>query len=324
MSTELAVVIVSWNTRDLLLDALATLFRDLHASGPQTDVWVVDCASADGSAAAVQTHYPQVKLIASETNLGFAGGNNLALQQMGFAKNSVGSGSAEASSLPRAVYLLNSDTRTRPGATRALYDALFNLPRAGVVGAQLEYGDGSFQHGAFRFPGLVQLWIDLFPVPGRVYDSAINGRYARAQYASGQPFEVDHTLGATMMLRREVILETGMFDENYFMYCEEIDWSMRIRSAGWKIYTVPTAQVIHLAGQSTSQVRPQSIVNLWQSRLRLFEQHYSRSKRRVARAVIRAGMRRQIALTRRAVARGEISPGTGDALIAAYKTVQQL
>ena len=324
MSVDLAVVIVSWNTRDLLLDALATLYSDLNTHGPHVEVWVVDCASADGTVAAVQAQYPQVKLIASETNLGFAGGNNLALQRMGFAKDHAGARSVELATLPHAIYLLNSDTRTRSGATRALYDALFSLPHAGVVGAQLEYGDGSFQHGAFHFPGLIQLWIDLFPVPGRFYDSAINGRYARAQYAGGRPFEVDHTLGATMMLRREVIVETGLFDENYFMYCEEIDWSIRIRRAGWNIYTVPAARVVHLAGQSTSQVRPQSIANLWQSRLRLFEQHYSPLKLRMARAIISVGMRRQIALTRRSMSRGDIPSATGDALIAAYQAVQQL
>jgi N-acetylglucosaminyl-diphospho-decaprenol L-rhamnosyltransferase len=208
MPSELVVVIVSWNTRELTLDALRTLYDDLDAHGPESTAWVVDNASSDGTPDAVQTLFPQATLIASATNLGFAGGNNHALRLMGFGDPS---GTGDPDRLPQAVYLLNPDTRTEAGATRALFDALFSLPRAGVVGAQLAYGDGSFQHGAFRFPGLGQLIVDLFPVPGRLYESAFNGRYPRQKYARGDPFPVDHTLGATMMLRREAILQTGAY-----------------------------------------------------------------------------------------------------------------
>jgi N-acetylglucosaminyl-diphospho-decaprenol L-rhamnosyltransferase len=321
MPSELAVVIVSWNTRELTLDALCTLYQDLATNGPESTVWVVDNASSDGTPEAVQKRFPQVTLVASATNLGFAGGNNHALRLMGFGDPS---GTGDPEQLPRAVYLLNPDTRTETGATQALYEALFGLPRAGVVGAQLAYGDGSFQHGAFRFPGLGQLIVDLFPVPGRLYESAFNGRYPRKRYARGDPFAVDHTLGATMMLRREAILQTGLFDEGYFMYCEEIDWSMRIRRAGWQIYAVPAARVIHLAGQSTIQVHPQSVLNLWRSRMRLFGKYYPPVRLWLARRIIRLGMRRQIALARRACAAGQLSPEERDALIDTYRTVQTL
>jgi GT2 family glycosyltransferase len=321
MPSELAVVIVSWNTRELTLDALRTLYDDLDTHGPEATVWVVDNASSDGTPDVVETQFPQAALIASATNLGFAGGNNHALRLMGFGGQP---GTSDPEHLPRAVYLLNPDTRTEAGATRALFDALFNLPRAGVVGAQLAYGDGSFQHGAFRFPGLGQLIVDLFPVPGRLYESAFNGRYPRQKYARGAPFAVDHTLGATMMLRREPILQTGLFDEGYFMYCEEIDWSARIRRAGWEIYAVPAARVVHLAGQSTAQARPYSVLNLWRSRMRLFETYYSPFRLWLARRIIRLGMRRQIGRVRRADAAGELSPQDRDALIATYRTVQTL
>jgi N-acetylglucosaminyl-diphospho-decaprenol L-rhamnosyltransferase len=320
MAAKLAVVIVSWNTRDLTLEALRTLYQDLEAHGPLAEVWVVDNASTDRSAEAIQHFFPQTTLIASETNLGFAGGNNHALRLMGFDDRP----GQSAADLPHAVYLLNSDTRTQPGATRALYDALFALPKAGVVGARLSYGDGSFQHSAFHFPGLRQLLVDLFPVPGRLHESRFNGRYARQQYASGVPFPVDHTLGATMMLRREVIQQTGLFDEAYFMYCEEIDWSLRIRRAGWEIYCVPEAHVIHLGGQSTGQVRSQSVVNLWRSRFKLFEKHYSRPRRILARCFVRWGMHCQIRQARRAYRSGDLSHEDRDALIAAYREVQRL
>lgn len=319
---DLAVIIVSWNTRDLTLDALRTLLHDLDANGPGAGVWVVDSASSDGTPDAIRQHFPQVTLIASDTNLGFAGGNNHVLRLLGFS--GMPGDVTPTENLPKAVYLLNPDTRTHPGATRTLYDALFSLPRAGVVGAQLAYADGSFQHGAFRFPGLGQLIVDLFPVPGRLYESRFNGRYPRAVYQKGAPFPVDHTLGATMMIRREVIQQTGFFDEQYFMYCEEIDWSFRIRRAGWEIYTVPAARVTHLAGQSTGQMRPQSLINLWTSRMRLYQQHASPLKFRLARWLIRPGMRRQIGLARRAFAAGVLSAAERDALIDAYRTIQHL
>lgn len=321
MVPDLAIIVVSWNTRDLTLDALRTLFQDLEANGPEAQVWVVDSASTDGSPEAIRRAFPQVSLLASDTNLGFAGGNNHALRHIGFSDQP---GEHSPEELPRAVYLLNPDTRTHPGATRALYDALFSLPRAGVVGARLTYEDGSFQHSAFRFPGIGQLLVDLFPVPGRLYESTFNGRYPRAAYAAGTPFPVDHTLGATMMLRREAILQTGLFDERYFMYCEEIDWGKRIRNAGWEIYCVPTAHVTHLAGQSTRQVRPQSIVNLWRSRMLFFERYYSRPRLWLAKRLVRWGMRRQIALARRAYAQSTLSAEERDALIAAYRIVQTL
>lgn len=321
-SPELAVIIVSWNTRDLTLDAIRTLLADVEQRGPDAAVWVVDNDSSDGSAQAVRQEYPQVHLIESDTNLGFGGGNNRALRAMGFGQTGIPRG--DESRLPQAVYLLNSDTRTRPGATRALYDTLISVPRCGVVGARLAYEDGTFQHSAFRFPGISQLLIDLFPLFSRFYDTALNGRYAQSLYNGTEPFAVDHTLGATMMLRREVIQQTGLFDEQYFMYCEEIDWSMRIRRAGWEILCVPTARVTHLEGRSTRQTRPDSIINLWHSRLRFFRTYYARPKYWLTRAIIRLGMRRKLSATQRAYQKGEMKEDECRQLIAAYRTVQKL
>ncbi len=322
MPPDLNVILVSWNTRDLTLDALGTLFTDLETHGPAGLVWLVDSASTDGTPEAVRARFPQVRLIAGKRNLGFAAGNNAALRAMGFPD--APESAVPSDQLPRAVYLLNPDTRTHPGATRALFDALFSLPRAGVVGAQLEYGDGSFQHSAFHFPGVCQVLVDLFPVPGRLHESAFNGRYPRARWAQGAPFPVDHTLGAAMMLRREAILDAGLLDEGYFMYAEEIDWSRRIRRAGWEIYAVPGAHVTHFAGQSTRQIRPQSMVNLWRSRLRYFDRSAPRWKAWLIRRLVRLGMRRLIRQARAAEQAGALTHAERDALIAAYSAVQEL
>ncbi len=283
---DLAVIIVTWNTRALALEALESLYTDLATSGLTADVYVVDSASSDGTPQAIAQRFPQVILTASADNLGFARANNVALRQAGFD----GSGPA-----PRAAYLLNPDTRTHAGATRALFDALMAEPDIGVVGANLTYGNGSFQHGAFAFPGLRQLWVELFPTPGRFIEGRFNGRYPRALYDGTTPFEVDFPLGATWMLRREVIQQVGLFDESFFMYCEEIDWAWRIRKAGWRILSVPTAHVTHYGGQSTAQVRPRAVIDLWTSRLALFDKHYPAWKRALARRLIVVGMARKAA-----------------------------
>jgi N-acetylglucosaminyl-diphospho-decaprenol L-rhamnosyltransferase len=311
---DLAVIIITWNTRDLVLNALRSLFADLNAHGPDAAVYVLDNASSDGTVEAIRAEFPQVNLTASAENLGFAGGNNYVLRRIGF-------NGPNPSELPKAVYLLNSDTITTPSATRQLYDALFSDARFGLVGAHLTYGDGSFQHSAFTFPNLRQLWVEFFPVPGRLTEGRFNGRYPASLYCGNQPFAVDCVLGATMMLRREVIQQTSMFDEQFFMYCEEVDWAWRIHKAGWLIGCVPTAHVIHLAGQSTSQIRAQSIINLWTSRLRLFEKHYPSWKNRIARWMIAVGMRHRI---RQAEHRLDLSEAAQRLLIGAYQTVYRM
>ncbi len=286
---DLAVVIVTWNVRALALEALRSLYADLASSDLSADVWVVDSASSDGTVDAIRGAFPQTHIIASTENLGFGRANNLVLREIGFGQ------ATTKQDLPPAVYLLNPDTITHPGATRSLYDALLNQPTAGLVGAHLAYGDGTFQHSAFGFPGLRQLWVEFFPTPGRLIDGSFNGRYPHQAYEGSAPFPVDCVLGATMMLRREVIQQTGMFDEQFFMYCEEIDWAWRIHKAGWQIYCVPSARVTHLGGQSTGLVRPRAVVDLWTSRLRLFDKHYPTWKRHLARLMIKLGMSRKLA-----------------------------
>jgi hypothetical protein len=313
---DLAIVTVTWNTRQLALDMLRTAREDLQRSELSARILVVDNASSDGTPEAIRAAFPapDVQVLASDQNLGFAAGNNLALRELGF-------GNEVQQCLPRAVFLLNPDTLVQPGAISALYNALFTVPRAGLVGARLAYEDGTFQHGAFRFPDLAQIVIDLFPVPARLYESGLNGRYRRALYEGTAPFPVDHTLGATMMLRREVIQDVGLLDEQFYMYCEEVDWCMRIRREGWEIYTVPTARITHLEGRSARQIRPQSVVNLWTSRLRLYRKHYGPVKRAAARRLVQSGMRLQI---RKAQQDTSLTTEQRESLVAAYNKVIEL
>jgi len=284
---DLAVVIVTWNVRELIGQALDSVLADLNSTALTWRLLVVDSASSDDTPGFIAANYKEVELIASQENLGFGRANNLGLRRLGFE-------SEVSTNLPKAVFLLNPDTITILGATGALYDVLFSAPDIGLVGAQLSYEDGSFQHGAFRFPGLRQLWSEFFPIPGRWREGSFNGRYPRHLYNADRPFPVDFTLGATMMLRSEVIQQTGMFDEHFFMYCEEIDWAWRIRRAGWRVMCVPSAHIVHLSGKSTGQVRPRAFTYLWESRLRLFEKYYPPWKRRLAHRLVKIGVQRKL------------------------------
>ena len=282
--TQLALVIVSWNVRELLRACLQSLLDDLERSGIDADIWIVDNASADGTADMVSTSYPSCHLIASPNNVGFAAGNNLAIRQI-----------LESSApVPGFLWLLNPDTQVKHGTARALLDALRAEPIAGIAGAKLLNSDGSLQQGGFHFPGLTQLAFELFPLPARFFDTPLNGRYPRSLYDGVTPFFIDHPLGASMVVRTAAAQEVGLMDEGYQMYCEEIDWCWRMRRAGWRAVCVPAAEVIHHGGQSTSQVRIASFTNLWTSRARLYATYHSRIVRTLARAMVRMGMRRHM------------------------------
>jgi N-acetylglucosaminyl-diphospho-decaprenol L-rhamnosyltransferase len=281
---RLAVVIVSWNVRGLLTACLRSLLADLASTELETEVWVVDNGSSDGTPQMVAEAFPDVRLIASDENLGFVRGNNRALNEI-----------LDRESPPVDYFwLLNPDTEVQPGATAALVAALEAHLRAGIVGPKLLYPDGSLQHSAFRFPGLVQLLFELFPLPARLYDTPLNGRYPRRRYEEAKPFPIDHPLGASMLVRVEAIADVGLMDEDFFMYCEEIDWCWRMRGEGWRALCAPAAHVIHHAGQSSGQIRTASFVNLWKSRARLYTRHYMPLKRHLAGLLVRIGMKRRM------------------------------
>jgi N-acetylglucosaminyl-diphospho-decaprenol L-rhamnosyltransferase len=330
---DLAIVIVSYNVSALLHACLASLLASL-ARTPElaAEVWVVDNASADGSAAMVAAEFPAVRLIASPENLGYSAGNNAALQALGFPPLADEARPLSAypwaaelprpAGQPRFVWLLNPDTVVQGDAPAQLVRFMDQTPTAGACGAQLVYADGSFQHGAFRFPGLAQLGLDFFPPPGRLnqplLDSRLNGRYPRRLYQQGQPFPVDFVLGATLLARGETLRQVGLLDEGYFMYCEEMDWQRRVQRAGWTIHCVPSATVVHVAGASSSQFRGRSFTALWQSRLRFYRRNHGPLFNRAAAALLRAGLRAE---TRRA--RQQDLPDL-DERLATYRAVEAL
>lgn len=319
MIPDLSIVIVSFNTRQLLKECLDSIYAGLAESDLASEVIVVDNASRDGSAAMVREHFPQVKLIANEENRGFAAANNQALRALGY-----GTGGTPHPPSSEYVMLLNPDTIVGGSALTTLVRFMDENPRAGACGARLLHSDGRFQHSAFAFPTLFQIFLDFFPINYRLTDSCLNGRYPRRFYQAGAPFPIDHPLGAALIVRREAIEQAGLLDERFFIYCEEIDWCLRIKAAGWGIWCVPEAKVVHHVAQSTRQFRDEMFVALWKSRYQLFEKHYSRLFQRMARRIVRLGLWAEVRRARTAARGGEITESELASRLTAYRQVREV
>jgi N-acetylglucosaminyl-diphospho-decaprenol L-rhamnosyltransferase len=276
VESRLAVIVISWNTCELLRGCLASL----RASGERLRVIVVDNASSDGSAEMVRDAFSEVELIEPGANLGFVKANNLALRKL-----------LDAADAPEFMWLLNSDTRVHAGAIATLLAFMQAHPRCGMLGPKLENPDGSLQHGAFALPGLTQLAIDVIPrLQARFRDTRWDGRYPHTTYA-GQPFEIGHPLGAAMLTRIDAVRAVGVLDEGFEMYSEEIDWAKRMRDAGWQIWCEPRAVVTHFGGASSSQAPERTERLKWRSRQRYFAKHYPPLKRALARWLVPAKFR---------------------------------
>ncbi|MEZ4866183.1 MAG: glycosyltransferase family 2 protein [Caldilineaceae bacterium] len=336
---KLAVIILNYNTRDLLRQCLHSVLTSaaLTQEHLTVELWVVDNASPDGSATMVTAEFPQVRLLASQRNLGYTGGNNWALTQLGFpVDEQKGLRDLAPTQVdverPDFVLLLNADTEIVGDALWQMAKVLSTEPTAGVCGAHLAYGDGSFQHGAFAFPSLWQVALDFFPFAGvrgaqRLHNSAINGRYAAKLWQGQQPFPVDFVLGAALMVRREAILQVGGLDDDFFMYCEEMDWCLRIQKAGWEVYVAPAAHVTHYEGQSSRQVRWPAYVQLWRSRFRFYMKHhqlYPAYYMDAVRVLIRLGLWRRTQTAWHRFQHGQLSGRELAEELSAYVLIRQL
>ncbi|HST22952.1 MAG TPA: glycosyltransferase family 2 protein [Blastocatellia bacterium] len=229
----LSVVIVSWNTRDMLRNCLESIFENTTAL--KFEIIVVDNASADGSAGMLKERFPQVKVILNDSNVGFAKACNQGMR-------------ASAGSL---ILLLNSDTYVRDDVIARMSDYLMSRPEISMASCQLRWPDGGIQHSAFRS---LSIWRSLFEdlwLYKLVSDSRRDDILLAGYWKSDTEKEVDWLAGAFMMLRREVFTESEGFSEDFFMYGEDSEWCMRIKRAGKRIFYAPIGSVFHIGGVSS-------------------------------------------------------------------------
>lgn len=247
----LSIVIVNWNTRDLLHKCLRSVEDHTLGLRPRgVGVFVVDNASGDGSAEMVRERYPDVHLIVNSENAGFAYANNQAIR----------------ASRGRYVLLLNSDTDVCPGAIDALVAFMEDHPRAGAAGARLLNADGSLQPSCH--PMLTpwrEFWHLLF-----LEQFWPLARYPMSHWDANTPRQVEVIKGACLLLRREALDEVGLLDEAYFMYTEEVDLCYRMARAGWELWWVPRSQVVHYGEASSRQAAEAMYVQLYRSKMHFF------------------------------------------------------
>jgi GT2 family glycosyltransferase len=260
--TTVSVIVVSFNTRDLLRECLTSLREECARlpEGLSAEILVVDNASRDGSADMVAAEFSgpgtPVRLIRSDVNLGFGVANNRAIETAN----------------GRYLVLLNSDAFFHPGALASAIDHMEADPSAGVGGARLVGRDGAWQPSGRMFPTILR---DAFVYTG------LASRFPRSRFFSAAertwadpatPAGVDWVTGAFMIVQRAALDKAGLFDPAFFLYCEEVDLCRRIKDAGFRVLYWPDIAVTHLHGESSRQVGAQvfseneSQVVLWRMR----------------------------------------------------------
>lgn len=231
---DLSIVILSYNTKALTRECLMSLSAS-RLGAYTMEVIVCDNGSTDRSAAMIKQEFPNVIVIENGKNLGFAAGNNPGIKR----------------ARGRFVLLLNSDTEVPKNTLRTMIRFMDDNPAAGAATSKVVLQDGSLDWACHR--GLPTPWVaftyiskleKLFP------RTRLFGEYHQGYKDLSTTHEVDCITGAFFLVRREVIKNVGLLDEDYFMYGEDIDWCYRIRTSGWGIMYNPTVSVLHKKKQS--------------------------------------------------------------------------
>jgi GT2 family glycosyltransferase len=251
---DVSIVVVSFNTRDVLRECLLSVYREIGSL--QVQIIVVDNASTDGSLAMIEQEFPDVVLIRSEVNLGFGRANNLGFE----------------SARGRYVVLLNSDAFLTEGSLKRSVAHMEANPDAGLGGGRLVGRDGSPQPSARMFPTVLNDLVVLSGFAARYPQSRFFGRFDRTWANEGEAAAVDWVPGAYSIIRTEALAAAGPFDPRFFLYYEEVDLCKRIKQKGYSIWYWPDISVVHIGGESSRQIstlefsRTGAQLTLWRMR----------------------------------------------------------
>jgi O-antigen biosynthesis protein len=257
---DLSIIIVNYNVREFLDNALVSISK--AARGLEHEIYVVDNASDDGSVELIRSKFPGVKLIVNESNLGFARANNLAIRKV------------------KGTYLLliNPDTIVQENTLHVMVDFFEKNPDVGMAGCKILNPDGKLQIACRRsFPTPMTAFTKIVGLSSIFPNSRIFSRYNLTYLNPDETYEVDAISGSFMMLRRTVYETVGGFDEDFFMYGEDLDWCYRIQKAGWKIFYVHSTQIIHYKGESTKRSDLDEIGIFYQAMHLFVKKHLSNS-----------------------------------------------
>lgn len=243
---DISVVIVNWNTKDFLEEAIRSVL--FNADGLNLDIIIVDNGSTDGSLDMLAQKYPQVCVFPNSENVGFAKANNQAAD--------VTNG--------EFLVLLNSDATLKPGALKALTDLYLTKPGAGIVGGTILNLDGSLQGTYADFPTLGREFLILSGLGRLIFGSIYPSHTIKTQQMA---IPVDYVVGACLLIRREAFEDIGGFDENYFMYAEEVDLCFRMKRKGWEVWYQPQAEIYHRGAGSSVHLPVKRELDLYRSRV---------------------------------------------------------
>jgi GT2 family glycosyltransferase len=258
VAVELSYLVVNTGQRELLLRGLDAIGRERMGLPFETEVVVLDNASADGSAEAARAHPAVDEVVALERRTG-KGANDSTLLQRGAGRYGL---------------LLNEDSELQPGATATLHAALEADPRAGAAAARLLRPDGREQPSAWRFPSLASALANALFLHNRL--TVQSGR-------GGETRRVDWAQSAAMLVRVEAAREIGWFDPDFFVYSDEVDFCKRLADAGWSTLHVPAASAVHHEQLSTGAVPERRIVELSRNRDLYMRKHHSPAAARAVR-----------------------------------------
>lgn len=292
---DFSVVVVSWNTRDLLRHCLRSIVDEpgvqIVAAGAapahptqlgeiSVEIIVVDNASDDDSAAMVRAEFPQVRLLANRHNAGFAAANNQAIAQ----------------ACGRVLFLLNPDAYLLPGAMTGLARFLAAHPEVAVAGPNVLNPDGSWQAASFRFATLWDLWCEAVFLSVLWPRSPLFARKELGGFERDAVREVDWVQGCALAARRAVWDAVGPFDEGYWMYVEELDWCRRAKGLGYRIFFTPDAQVVHIGKRSVARARASVLPLGFRSHFRYYRKFDGRAMELAVRliALLQMGLRAAI------------------------------
>ena len=296
---RVAVIIVNYNTRDLLAICLQSVYA--NRTHHEFHVIVVDNVSGDGSADMVATRYPQATLIRSDRNGGFGYANNLGLRWLAAQKEFPREGSAGATiqtsgppngAQPRRevplkgdspytypcdhVLFLNPDTVLPRDALQATVNFLEMYPETGIVGPKVVKLDGSLDLACRRsFPTPVSSLFKLTGLSKLFPRNKLAARYNLTYLSDDQTAEVDSVMGAYMLVRAQALAQAGIFDELFFMYGEDLDLAYRVKERGWRVYYYPAVEVLHHKGASSRKQSERSIQEFYRAMRIFYQKHYA-------------------------------------------------
>ena len=233
-TTDISVIIVSWNVRGLLTKCLESLYS--HSKGVAFEVIVVDNASRDGSADMARQKFPAARVISLSENRGFAAANNVGIRE----------------SSGKYILLLNPDTELTEDSLKKAFDKMESDASICVLGCKLLNQDGTLQPSVRRFPRLRDMKIIFFKLY-KLFPPLLN-HYLAKDFDYERESEADQVMGAFFCIRRSAMNQIGLLDDKYFIWFEEVDFCRRVKSAGFKVVYWPGTSIIHYGGQSFGQV----------------------------------------------------------------------